>query len=427
MKIAIITAGGAGMFCGSCMQDNTLARAMRDFGHDVTLVPTYTPITVDEDDLSEQRVFLGGVNVYLDSAVPGWSRLPRVLKRWLDRPDILKRLTRRSSATDATQLGWLTVDMLRGSNGPQRDEIRELVTWLADDLQPDLVLCSNALLSGIVPALRQRFSGRIACLLQGDDIFLDALPDQWRQTALDLVRDNSQHFDRLLTHSRWYADHLSTSIGLPRERFEQIPLSIDCRLPKMEPQNRGNASSTTIGYFARICPEKGVGNFLDAVEHLSSADDSLQYRIAGYLPDLYGDWFRARLAEVQQVVGPNRLHWLGSPQSRDEKFRLLQSFDVLCVPANYREPKGIFVLEAALVGVPALVPCHGAFPERIDDLGHGWTYPPDSAGGLVQAVLHSFGPIGPESAEALCRAVREKYSTEVTAPVISEVLQKILA
>ena len=130
MKIAIITAGGAGMFCGSCMQDNTLARALRDVGYDVTLVPTYTPITVDEENVSDGRVFLGGVNVYLDSAVPGWSRLPRFLKTWLDRPGILKRLSRRSSSTDATQLGWLTVDMLKGSHGPQRDEIRQLVTWL---------------------------------------------------------------------------------------------------------------------------------------------------------------------------------------------------------------------------------------------------------------------------------------------------------
>ena len=41
MKIAIITAGGAGMFCGSCMQDNTLARTLRLAGQDAILVPTY--------------------------------------------------------------------------------------------------------------------------------------------------------------------------------------------------------------------------------------------------------------------------------------------------------------------------------------------------------------------------------------------------
>ena len=59
MKIAIITAGGAGMFCGSCMQANTLARALRMAGDDAVLVPTYTPIRVDEENVSNDQVFLG--------------------------------------------------------------------------------------------------------------------------------------------------------------------------------------------------------------------------------------------------------------------------------------------------------------------------------------------------------------------------------
>ena len=50
MKIAILTAGGAGMFCGSCMQDNTLVRALRLAGADALLLPTYTPIRVDEEN-----------------------------------------------------------------------------------------------------------------------------------------------------------------------------------------------------------------------------------------------------------------------------------------------------------------------------------------------------------------------------------------
>lgn len=425
MKIAIITAGGAGMFCGSCMQDNTLARSLQAVGHDVTLVPTYTPITVDEEDVSGDRVFLGGVNVYLDSVVPGWSRLPRFLKSWLDRPGVLKRLTRRSSATDATQLGWLTVDMLKGNLGPQREEIHQLVSWLVDDLQPDLIVFSNALLSGIVPELRARFSGRLVCLLQGDDVFLDALPDRWRQPSIDLVQANCQHFDRLLTHSRWYGDHLSDSLGLNRDVIRQIPLSLDCQLPSAVTDDRTPSSSHTIGYFARICPEKGTDNFLDAVERVAAQDDSLQFRMAGFLPDLHSEWFHRRLSEVQRTVGEDRLQWLGSPETRDEKFRILHSFDLLCVPANYREPKGLFVLEAALVGVPALVPHHGAFPERIADLGHGWTYPEGSAESLDQALLASQNNADPAMSDELRHTVRGKHATEVTGPVISRVLQEI--
>ena len=427
MKIAMITAGGAGMFCGSCMQDNTLARALRDVGHEVTLVPTYTPIKVDEENVSVDRVFLGGINVYLDSVVPGWSRLPRFLKSWLDRPHILRLLIRSGSSTDAARLGPLTVDMLRGVHGPQRDEIHQLMTWLVEDLKPDLILFSNALLSGIVPALRQRFHGRIVCLLQGDDIFLDALPDRWRQTSIDLVRDNSQHFDRLITHSRWYVRHLADSIGLDPDRFLQIPLSIDCEQPGTADEKFNDSGPKTIGYFARICPEKGVDNFLNAAQLIAATDDSLQFRIAGYLPELHRRWFQTRLEEVQHVVGSDRLQWLGSPQTREDKFRLLSSYDLLCVPADYREPKAIFMLEAALAGVPSLVPDHGAFPERIRELGRGWTYPATSATALAPAIQHAVGQLDSETSKHLCRTVRQKFAATVTGPVISQVLEQIAA
>ena len=65
MRIAYVTAGAAGMFCGSCMHDNTLVAALVRQGHDALLVPTYTPIRTDEEDVSQPRVFLGGINVYL--------------------------------------------------------------------------------------------------------------------------------------------------------------------------------------------------------------------------------------------------------------------------------------------------------------------------------------------------------------------------
>ena len=57
--IAYVTAGGAGMFCGSCMRDNTLAAALRSLGCEVVLIPTFTPIRTDEEDVSSDRVFLG--------------------------------------------------------------------------------------------------------------------------------------------------------------------------------------------------------------------------------------------------------------------------------------------------------------------------------------------------------------------------------
>lgn len=373
------------MFCGSCMQDNTLVRTLRMGGADAVLIPTYTPIRVDEVSVSTERVFLGGVNVYLDSIVPGWNRLPSFLTSWLNRPGLIRVLSRVNSSTDAAKLGQLTLDLLSGSKGPQHREIDELVSFLCDELQPDLILFSNALLSGIVPALRRRFAGPILTILQGDDIFLDALKPRYRAACLEQVSGNCRHFDGVLTHSRYYSEFMERYLAIPREKFRQIPLTIDESPGELVQERR--SSGFNIGYFARICPEKGVQHLIDAAADVLPQCPGTRVLIGGYLPDQHRSWFLKRLTAAQQKVGSGRIEWLGSPETRVEKFRILQSFDLLCVPTEYHEPKGLYVLEAALCGVPSLVPNHGAFPERIQELGHGGIYATTDSGNLTQALL----------------------------------------
>ena len=43
--------------------------------------------------------------------------------------------------------------MLQGTHGKQRKEVAELTDWLADEVKPDAVILTNALLSGIIPEL----------------------------------------------------------------------------------------------------------------------------------------------------------------------------------------------------------------------------------------------------------------------------------
>ncbi|MBX7104600.1 MAG: glycosyltransferase family 1 protein, partial [Gemmataceae bacterium] len=155
MRIASITSGAAGMFCGSCLRDNTLAAALLRQGHDCQLLPTFTPLTLDEPDQSGDRVFLGGVNVYLDEyAAFRW--VPRWARRWLDRPGLLRKLERFSGIDDYARLGELTLSMLRGAHGRQRAEFDSLLDYLAREVRPQAVLLTNLLLSAIVPLVRDR-------------------------------------------------------------------------------------------------------------------------------------------------------------------------------------------------------------------------------------------------------------------------------
>ena len=65
MKILSITAGAAGMYCGSCFRDNALAIELLAQGHDISLVPVYTPTRTEDANVSQRQVLFGGISVYL--------------------------------------------------------------------------------------------------------------------------------------------------------------------------------------------------------------------------------------------------------------------------------------------------------------------------------------------------------------------------
>ncbi|MCA9056261.1 MAG: glycosyltransferase family 4 protein [Planctomycetaceae bacterium] len=384
MHVAIITAGGAGMFCGSCMHDNTWARALLAAGVEVTLVPTYTPIRVDEPNQSESHVYFGGLNVYLGSRVPGWSHLPRWATRWLDRPGLIRWATRFSVSNEAAELGRLTLDMLAGEAGPHRAAGEELARHIAEELRPDVVIFSNALLVGALRTLRAAYPGPILCTLQGDDLFLDGLPDSSREAALQAISERSRQFTGFLAHSRFYQEYMTEYLLLNAPKFHQLPLSIDPEGHDGRPGER-NESPFTVGYFARIAPEKGLHHLVDAFRLLAEQRSDVRLRIGGYLGSQNHDYFES----VQRgLAGLETLYeYVGSPGSHEEKVRFYRGLDVLSVPTEFQEPKGLYVLEALANGVPVVQPAHGAFPELIEATGGGLLTTPRDARALAAALV----------------------------------------
>ncbi|MGC1272953.1 MAG: glycosyltransferase family 4 protein [Planctomycetaceae bacterium] len=376
MHIAFVTAGGAGMFCGSCMHDNTWAKALRNAGDEVTLLPTYTPLTLDEADQSERRVFLGGINVYLEHRSRLWRRLPAAVTRLVDSPALIRLATRFGVSNDASRLGDLTLSLLEGSNGPHAREIEPLVDFLSRELKPDAILFSNALLSGVTPSLRRAYDGPIWCVVQGDDVFLEALPEPFRTQAIGKITENAAAFTGFLSHSRYYADFMAAYLSVPRDRFAQVPLSIDLAGHDGQPGRRDD-SRFTVGYFARICPEKGLHELLRAVRILHQRHPQTRLVAGGYLGKRDVAYLR-RLERENRDLG-DAFRYAGSPATHAEKVKLIKAFDVLSVPTTYREPKGLYVLEALANGVPAVQPAHGAFPELIEATAGGLLFPPGDA------------------------------------------------
>ena len=200
MRILQLTAGTGSFHCGTCLRDAALVQGLRELGHDAMLAPLYLPLVL-EDGVDARPVRMGGINAYL--AQSSRFRLPRFVQDWLDSPRLLSWAARRGEMTQASELGEMTVSMLRGAQGAQASEIAKLHTWLATLEKPDVVLLSNALLLGLVAPLVEALDVPVLCTLQGEAPFLDALPEPHRTQAWRLAAEHARGVAGFLAVSRY--------------------------------------------------------------------------------------------------------------------------------------------------------------------------------------------------------------------------------
>ena len=423
MRIAYITSGAAGMFCGSCMRDNTLVAALRDLGHDALLVSTYTPIRTDEADVSLGRVFYGGINVYLEQKSRLFRHTPRFVDWLLNRPALIRFATRRTVHADYAELADLTVSMLRGEDGLQRKELVKLVGWLKADVRPDVVVLSNILLSGLAPSLKRELGVPLLATLQGDDVFLDALPAEPRRRCFEQIRKNDRAVDGYFATSRFYADHMGVYLGIDREKIDVVYPGINLA-GHGTGLARGNRPPT-IGYFARLSPEKGFHNLVDAfvVLRQMSGAPKAKLRASGWLGDHHRPYLDAQLDKLRRAGLLDDFERVESPTHAD-KVRFYQSIDVLSVPTAFHEPKGLYLLEAWANGVPVVQPRHGSFPELVEATGGGLLVEPGDSVALATALrrLLEDDALRRELGARGQTAVRERFTARAMAEETAKVL-----
>ena len=432
LKIAYLTAGAAGMICGSCLHDNTLARALIELGHDVQLIPLYTPIRTDEKDVSTHRVFFGGINMYLQQTMPLFRSLPKWLDRWLDQPWLINWASGRSVKIDPAQVADLTLSILRGAEGFQRKEIDRLVDWLAGDARPDVINFSNILTAGCVPEIKRRLNVPVVVTLQGDDIFLRGLPEPQRTQALAEIRKLAADIDGFIANTRFYADFMSEYLGIERERIEIVPLGIDVR--DFSAEERGQRTEDRVpmvGYLARLAPEKGLHTLAEAFILLRQKPgmEKSQLRIAGWLGEQSRDYADDVFSRLRDAGLEDAFEYRGEVDRRG-KVDFLRSLDVLSVPTTYREPKGLFVLEALAAGVPVVQPSHGAFPEVLAELGGGVLHQPEDPADLADKLAELLTDtqrrrkLAADGQSAVLATRNERVMAERTLQVLQRVIER---
>jgi len=145
------------------------------------------------------------------------------------------------------------------------------------------------------------------------------------------------------------------------------------------------AEQVHIGYLARLAPEKGLHHLIDAFIDIRSRESGKQARL--HIAGWEGDQHRGYVADLKHRLSTAgataHVQFHGSPDL-DGKRNFLRQLDLLCVPTDYHDPKGLFVLEAWAAGVPVVQPDHGAFPEMIAASGGGWIVPPGNPQALAE-------------------------------------------
>jgi glycosyltransferase involved in cell wall biosynthesis len=417
MKILSLTAGAANMYCGSCLRDNALATELKRQGHDVLLLPMYTPTLTDERNVSEEKVFFGGIGIYLQQKWPWVANLPGFLDKLWDSGWALRLAARSAIPVDPQMLGELTVSVLRGENGRQRRELQKLLDWLKTEPAPDVINLPYTLLIGLAAPLKRALGKPVTCALQGEDLFLEGLREPYRRQCLELIRENLKHVDVFLAVSDYYARFMSDYLGIPRDKTRVVPIGINTKEFEPRPKLRGDVF--TIGYFARVDPAKGLHVLLEAYRRVREQVPA-RLLAAGYLLPEH----RAYLADISAPGFEYR-----GALDRQQKIAFLQELDVLSVPAVYAEPKGLFLLEAMACGTPVVQPRHGAFPEILERTGGGLLVEPHSPEALAEGLLRLWRE--PQTAERLGRAgaagVREHYTAAHMARAALEVFESLRA
>ncbi len=411
MKILAFTAGAAQMYCGSCIRDNALAAELKSQGHDVILQPIYTPTLTDETNVSAHKILFGGISVYLEQHSGLFRSTPALLDRLWDSEWALKLAARRSIPVNPKLLGEMTVSMLRGENGLQRKEIHKLATWLRSEPAPDIVTLPNSLLIGLAEPIREATGKPVCCTLQGEDLFLSQLPEPYRTEALSLIRANIEHLTGFAAVSHFYAEFMCRYLGIPDHKMHVIPLGVN--LKGYDASLRLHSNCFTVGYFARVAPEKGLHVLAEAYIKLRRETEfgGSALEVAGYLAPEHRAYLHGVERRIKEAGLDHEFRYRGV-LDRPHKVDFLRNLDVLSVPATYDEPKGMFLLEAMANGVPVVQPRRGAFPEVIERTGGGILVEPDDPASLAQGIFSLWKD--PARLEELGKrgvaGVREHYS-----------------
>ncbi|MDD4225717.1 MAG: glycosyltransferase family 4 protein [Mariniphaga sp.] len=380
--IQIIPGSGGSFYCGNCLRDSKYFNALRARGHQVTKIPMYLPLFADEHDISDIPIFYGAISTYLKQVFPVFRKAPKWFDNVLNSKPMMKLAASMAGSTRASGLEDMTISMLLGEQGEQKEELEHLVSWIAEHCKPDIIHLSNALLLGLAKRLKEKIGVPVICSLQDEDVWVDAVHPSFREKIWKLMHKRAEDVDALVAVSDFFAEKMKTSMELPSEKVQTIHLGVEVNdytyiSPREKPRH--------VGYISRMCYENGFDIVVDAFINLKKNPGFEDVRLiatGGYTGD-----DSKFIKEQKRKLNENGLSDAFEiiPEFEDKAIHeFFRKVSLISVPVRIGEAFGIYLLEAMASGIPVVQPALGAFPEIIGLSGGGVTYMPNVPGKMSE-------------------------------------------
>jgi glycosyltransferase involved in cell wall biosynthesis len=400
----IIPGSGGSFYCGNCMRDSKYVVALRKSDHKVVKLPMYLPVFADEHDLSrEVPVFYGAISIYLKQLFPVFRKAPAWVDRALNSKPMLKLASKFAGSTRAKGLEEMTVSMLLGEDGQQKDELQKMIDWIVENCAPDVIHLSNALLLGLAQQLGERLQKPVICSLQDEDVWVDVMKPSAAESVWKLMSKKAAHVTKFISVSDYYAGVMKEKMALPEAKVASIHIGVDPADYTFKPVTE---KKRNIGYISRMCHENGIDILVDAFILLKQKEgfEDVNLVLTG---GSTGD-DKKLLSDIRHRI---KEHGLQKQVEFHDDFEeqglrdYLEKVSVVSVPVRNGEAFGIYLLECMVSGIPVVQPALGAFPEIVELTGGGVIYQENTPEALARTLEKLLSD--PEEMDRLSRTGKE--------------------
>ncbi len=411
MRITYIVAGAGDMYCGACARDVALIHELTALGHDVSVTALYTPFHSDEESvLGTAPIYYGGINVFLQQVSPIFRNTPRAFDRLLDNRKLLQWASKFSIKTRAEDLGPMTLSVLEGQNGQQKKELSRLIDHLKQNPDIGVVNITNSMLSGIAVQIKQQLGVPVVCTLQGEDGFVNTMPEPYRSNARELMQSNAKSIDMFIAPGEDYAVSMSEFLAVDRSKIRVIHAGINTSTYRNTFDRTSNP--VVIGYLSVINHPKGLDVLAEAfIKLVKEHGRDVTLRVAGKVLD--AAFFKAVSNRLAAEGLLPRFEHLGEV-SLAGKLEFLKGCSLFAVPTRIAESRGMAVMEALSMGVPVVVPQSGIFPEMMNLTQGGLMYQSGDTGSMASAIGQLID--NPDRADAMGKSGAAGIRTHFSAP-----------